>query len=653
VSTVSSPPRLTVEAPVAPGWTLTLRPVDALLPVSILLWAIGVRQTNVAHLGPYGLIGALPIVFYAGLAVLVVSAGIELGRPTPSRIRMALYAVTLVVMLYGTAPLVYPEGRYSWLYKTIGVVQYVNAHGQLDRTIDVYQNWPGFFAFAAWFDKVAGVASPLVYAKWAQLVFELAALPLLHMAYTALSLPVRQRWLAILLYSASNWIGQDYFSPQALGTLLSLGVVAIALRWMFAGNAAGPSRWLHQEEQDHDVRPRYWARWRIRRAMPFVVTLILVFFVLTFSHELSPYVVMLQIGCLAIAGLVRPRWVPMVLAGVAVGYFLPRFAFVNSHFGLLSSFGKFFSNAAPPSASSASGASAEPQSQRLIQDASAALSLGIWVTAVVGAWLRRRSRRTALALVLLAFSPIVVLGLGAYGDEGILRVYLFSLPWAAALVAAALAPLPVLARAEPSGVESAASSASEERGSKFLRIKKAGGHTRGTGTTVIRMVLAMAVTLTLFFPAFFGDDTSNTISQPEVAIFTSFLQTAPPGVIFVATEGAPVSDTSRYDLFTETLIFGPGAIVANGLPTRNVADLVAETAVRFTQGLEPSYVVVTPSMRRYDASHPTTTPAGFRILLTSLANSAEWIPLVRSHGVYIYELPAGSQLLVPGPPGPR
>jgi hypothetical protein len=180
-------------------------------------------------------------VFYAGAALLVVSAAAELARSRPSRVRMAMHAATLVVVLYGTAPLVYREGRYGWLYKTIGVVQYVSVHGQLATRIDIYQNWPGFFAAAAWFDKVAGVASPLSYAKWAQLVFELAALPLLYLIYGALALPARQRWIAVLLYSAGNWIAQDYFSPQALGTVLSLGIMAIALRWMHAGNSPGRS----------------------------------------------------------------------------------------------------------------------------------------------------------------------------------------------------------------------------------------------------------------------------------------------------------------------------------------------------------------------------------------------------------------------------
>ena len=230
----------TVLPPVAPRRT-SIHFSDVALPVSIVLWVIGVSRTNTTTLGPFGLPAQLPVIFYAGVALLVLSAVVELTIDNPSRWRMALHAIGLVVMLYGTGALVYPEGRYSWLYKTIGVVQYVNAHGQLNSTIDIYQNWPGFFALAAWFGKVAGVSSPLAYARWAQVVFELAALPLLYLIYDALSLTFRQRWMALLLYSAANWIGQDYLSPQGLGTVLSLGIMALTMHWLYTGNRAPPA----------------------------------------------------------------------------------------------------------------------------------------------------------------------------------------------------------------------------------------------------------------------------------------------------------------------------------------------------------------------------------------------------------------------------
>ena len=80
--------------------------------------------------------------------------------------------------------------------------------------------------------------------------------------------------------------------------------------------------------------------------------------------------------------------------------------------------------------------------QRLIGHIQEALALGMWCLAIAGAWLRRKSGRPVLALLLLAFSPFLMLVILAYGQEGVLRVYLFSLPWTAALAALALAPFP-------------------------------------------------------------------------------------------------------------------------------------------------------------------------------------------------------------------
>ena len=425
--------RTPLPVPTIVPWRARVHIADLLLPVGLAMWVVGVKQTNATALGPYGLPTVLPIVFYVGLALLLVSAGTELARRSPSRWRMAIHAVALVVMLYATAPLVYPEGRYSWLYKTIGVVQYVNTHGQLNRHIDIYQNWPGFFALTAWFGKVAGVASPLDYAKWAQLLFELAALPLLYLIYEALSLTVRQRWLALLLYSASNWIGQDYFSPQALGTLLSLGIMAIALRWLYVGNSSPNDRRgqisIPAASGSRTLPPS--------RTAIFCVTLVLVYVVLTFTHELSPYMLAVQLGALGVTRLLRPWWLGIALAAVAVGYLLPHLAYVNSTYGLVGSIGNFFGNVAPPKFPVAVAAS-----QKLLGRCGELLSIGLWGLAMAGAWLQRRSGRSVRALVLLALSPVVLLAAASYGQEGILRVYLFSLPWTAALAALALESKP-------------------------------------------------------------------------------------------------------------------------------------------------------------------------------------------------------------------
>jgi hypothetical protein len=384
--------------------------------------------------------------FWAGVVLILVSAAVELGRDHVSGWRMALHTMTLTVMLYGTAALVYSQGRYSWLYKTIGVVQYVNANGQLNRTIDIYQNWPGFFAFAAWFGKVAGVASPLAYAKWAQLVFELAALPLLYLAYDALSLTPRQCWLALLLYTGTNWIGQDYFSPQGLGTVLSLGIMAIALRWLYVRKS--PTSPGVQTGKDRAGKSSPRGRYPVLLG----VALLIIYFVLSFEHELSPYILAVQIGALAVARLVRPRWLPVLLFAIALGYLAPRFGYVNSTYGLLNSIGNFFSNARPPALQGGSVSAA----QHTILRSQEALSLGMWFLAVVGVLLRRRGGRSVLTLALLAFSPFITLAMLAYGQEGVLRVYLFSLPWTAALAALALAPFPIVSKLKAYGTSKSA-----------------------------------------------------------------------------------------------------------------------------------------------------------------------------------------------------
>src|ERR1700744_1130553 len=496
-------PALASVAPPAARRRNPIHVADVALPIAVALWGYGLSKTDVTSLGPLGLPAALPIYFYAGVVLLIVSAVIELAIAEPSQWRLGLHAAVLVGMLYGTAALVYPVGRYSWLYKTIGVVQYVNTNGKLNHTIDIYQNWPGFFALAAWFDKVAGVSSPLAYAKWAQVVFELAALPLLYLIYDGLALSFRQRWMAMLLYPAANWIGQDYFSPQALGTVLSLAIMALTMRYLFTGNRTPGKRrrrrikrmlrWLTRQQPPELPPPRKRASIRQRLAgfptrvartpqniraqllghraganghggMPagfgapqqarpladrlspagrrtgVLITILLLFFVLSSVHELSPYIVALQLIVLAVARPLRPRWVPVAMLAVAVPYLLPRFTYVNNQYGILGSFGSFFGNAAPPSSSASSYAGGIPATQLLIQHCADALSVLVWLLALVGAWRQRHSGRIVVSLLILTFSPILVLFGQAYGNEGLLRVYLFSLPWAAALAAAAIEP---------------------------------------------------------------------------------------------------------------------------------------------------------------------------------------------------------------------
>ena len=93
----------------------------------------------------------------------------------------------------------------------------------------MYFNWPGFFPALATFIEATGLP-PLQVAAWAPVaniaLWSLgvaAALRALTRDKDAIVLPL---WLFLI----GNWIDQDYLSPQALGFLLHLAVLALVLR---------------------------------------------------------------------------------------------------------------------------------------------------------------------------------------------------------------------------------------------------------------------------------------------------------------------------------------------------------------------------------------------------------------------------------------
>ena len=202
-------------------------------------------------------------------------------------------------------------------------------------------------------------------------------------------------------------------------------------------------------------------------------------------------------------------------------------------------------------------------SQLIVQHCADVLSVLIWVLSLVGG-LRRRSRRTVAALVILAYSPLIVLVAGAYGDEGILRVYLFSLPWSAALAAAVLTPTPRLPVKPRRGGEDG-----ESRRIRRFRAE------------ALRAPVVLAVVVALFLVAFFGSDQWNTMSASEVASITSFQQTAPGGPILAANGNAPLNDTARYNLFPFAEIFGSGGVFGTKKPQSDIALDLADQAARY------------------------------------------------------------------------
>jgi hypothetical protein len=529
-----TPPELGAQSTLTPGdrrrrpaWLLGAQVVT--LCACIALWGCSIGWLRVGTLDDFGLLPVFPLSFFAALALLVASFVSALCSERPSQLVLAGHVLALIVFLHGTMPLIFAEPFYPWVYKHFGVVQYIDLHGRLDSSVDIYQNWPAFFTLSAWFDRVASTGGSLEFAAWSQVFFNACNMVLLRYVFGSLSRDIRLVWLAIFVFFASNWVAQDYFSPQAFAFTLSLGLCGVVLRWLIiAPDRAWMARWLNRaaafiarlgrrrrSTSSPDDEPAGSQRVGRRPARNIAIVL---FAVIVATHQLTPYMLIVGLGVLTFLGVVRPRILVVVFTAIALGYLLPRLGFVQKYYGLLDSTGQPLQNVRS-AAVGANGLGGQP-GRVLCAQAARLLSLTIWGLGLIGVIRRLRAGYKNLGVAALAVAPaFIVLG-ETYGGEAIYRVYLFSLPWFALLTAFALRP----ARDEWS-----------------VR-------------TMSRLMLVLGALLTLFVPAYFGMAATNEVRPGEVAASQYFYRNAPAqSLLMIASPQFPVRLAGNYDQFRLTI----------------------------------------------------------------------------------------------------
>ena len=410
-----------------------------LLPVAVAglgvcLWVAGLSALSASRIGVWGLLAGANAWFVAGLALIPVGFLLELGRPRRRGWLLGGQLIALIVAIHGSVPILYHAPEYAWVYKHLGVAASLGQAGRVTQPHDIYQQWPVLFAAVAALSSLAHVSSASL-ALWAPLAFELADALVLLAIFRLLARDRRVPWLAILLYEGLIcWVGQDYLSPQAFGFLLWLAVALIILRWLRAPVIAGAGRlarlrsplllWL-------DEAPR---TTRAQRAVA-VALVGVIYLAIVGAHQLTPYIVLAEVGALTLLGLVRPRWLLVALAVIAGGYLIPRYGLISGNFGGLFSGGNPIQNASGSQGTYHVGA--EATTAQIVR----ALAAAMWIGA---AWATVRRRRTLGLIAIpgaLAFAPFVVLGVQSYGGEAIYRVYMFSAPWCALLLAGLLTDL--------------------------------------------------------------------------------------------------------------------------------------------------------------------------------------------------------------------
>jgi hypothetical protein len=355
------------------------------------------------HIDP-GFFGFLPKIgpaWYVGLGLIL--AGLIWSRRDAGRM-MGAAALLLVTALTLTPALVYDGPRSQVAAKHVDLVLQIQTLHHTDSALQVYNAWPGYFAFMAWLCDITGIGDPMTLATFWPVLLGLFRIVALRYIFGVVLRSPYQAWVGVALAVLADPIGADYFSPQSVGFVVGLITFALAL------------------SRDEAV---------LRRTMILVAGL-----VLAVSHQLSPYTVGGVLALLVVFRLVRPWWTPLLVLGPALFW-----ALVNrgALAGLisLSSIGRS-TNFRPPRTDEATGLDRLP----VVNEASAALTVGIVVLAMLAfiALVRHIRDKRAWAFAFCPGMGLLLVALNPYGQEGIFRAALFGIPWLALLAAYGFSP---------------------------------------------------------------------------------------------------------------------------------------------------------------------------------------------------------------------
>jgi hypothetical protein len=316
--------------------------------------------------------------------------------------RMVTAAVAILVVIATervTVTLITEVPNYAWTYKHIGVVDYIIKNGVLPSlTFDIYSQWPGFFTGTAWFSSITRL-DLVEAAHWFAPVAATLTTVMVAPLALGLGLSLRGAFTAAMVAQVLNWVGQDYFSPQAIALILAIAVLAL-LAHSKDSPAAGYV------------------------SLP-------IFAVSVSVHQLTPVWICTVAVALALFAQMRPRWLAVLYFLIVAIYLIPRRESIEEY-GWLTGFNPF-ANSDP----AVNNRGSDGRVFTILVERGLALSM--WLLAAICFIVIWRGVAARWAAGIMAFSSMLLLFGQNYGGEAIFRVYLYSLAGCAVFLAAFLA----------------------------------------------------------------------------------------------------------------------------------------------------------------------------------------------------------------------
>ena len=157
------------------------------LATSLVLWAVSLRSIDLRRVTDVGLISALPPTFLPPrLLLLTVSFGLAVAGPRLVPLLFLQLGVQ-VLILFGTPSFIEYGPRTESAWRLAGIVDYIAQNHSIDRGIDAFFNWPGFFILVAFLTDAAGLTNSLELARGRPSSSTSPTLPLRHLSVLAMS----------------------------------------------------------------------------------------------------------------------------------------------------------------------------------------------------------------------------------------------------------------------------------------------------------------------------------------------------------------------------------------------------------------------------------------------------------------------------------
>jgi len=532
---------------------------------ALSVWSVG--DLNAGRSGPHGIIDVLPITFFAGLGVVLVAFTTTLRRQTLPHPVLAFQLITIISLLYGLTSYAEDIARLPTTWVHAGLIEYIQRTGAVLPDYDARFAWPAFFAGGALLNDLAGTDDSGTFLSWAPLVLNLTySVPVWTIA-RGTGASARRAWLATCLFFLLNWVAQDYYSPQGVNFLFATAILAVLIRAFTTKSEVIPA-WIARPV-GRVLASRFSRRARLvrrtnlgpvaqsempvsgRQRVLLLSAVALLFAASVVSHQLTPFLVLITVIGLVVLDRVSTRLLPvLMLLGVLIWISYAASSYWAGQLdSLFADVGKIDSVVNQNVNNRVAG---NPDHKPVIY-ARLALTATLWLTAGVG--LLRLALRGKLDVISIVgfVAPFTVLVGQAYGGEALLRVYLFALPFAATLAAAALAP---------------------------------GDGSWGKRTTALVTVVLLAL-MPAFFLTRYGNEAFESFVSDELATVDELSRIAPPGSsLFVFNTNVPwrkerIEDYTFRPLFEDTIPANEIAVISDALqPAGDVGSFLLVTTAQ-------------------------------------------------------------------------